>query len=173
MYLTNNRLCDGPGSPVDDCSVNTNFRVINGSDPENSSSAWMPRGHIAKYCMSRKLSGSERGCDYDANIAIIVIVIVCNIGKLGTMLYVAYGPFSDPLMTTGDAVASYLERPDQATRGMCLFAKSDIAVVNKQSVTHWTWLGQPSSRTPKKWKPEKTRWFVAASVSRWFWCFLL
>jgi hypothetical protein len=45
-----------------------------------------------------------------------------HIVKAGVMFYVAFFVRDEPLMTMGDAVASFLERPDPTSKNRCLWA---------------------------------------------------
>ncbi len=60
------------------------------------------------------------------NLIIILVVVICNAGKLAGMLYVAFGPLEDPLITMGDAVSSFLASPDNTTRDMCLVNRKEV-----------------------------------------------
>lgn len=91
---------------------------------------WVPEGIPADHCLSEKVEG-ERG--YNVNIAILIAVVVCSLGKVLSMLYIAFYIKDDPLMTVGDTVQCFLSRLDKATTGMCLTSKADI--VAKSAIT--------------------------------------
>jgi hypothetical protein len=110
-----------------------------------AASGWNPDYFTAEYCLSERVVGT---CGFTVNLFIILVVVICNIGKLSGMLYVAFGAFQDPLITIGDAVSTFLENPDRTTKSMCITTK-------------------------KVWKPMKQRWLNAASKSRWWMCILL
>lgn len=138
---------------------------------------WTMQSCKAEYCLSETVSGSDGVCGYYFNIAIIVVVLICNIGKLAAVSYVAFGTFPDPLITIGDAAASFLEAPDTTTGGMCLFGREDIVAAGKRTsctdfVPRWPNY-QSSKKFPKDWQPIKRRWFNAASMKRWSWCLVL
>lgn len=98
-------------------------------------------------------------------------------GKLGGMLYVAFGTLSEPRLTIGDAATSFLETPDLTTGGVCLFGKDDIKAAERS--TRFTgrgamWKSDSSSQTLlREWQPKRRMWFQAGSVKRWLWCFFL
>jgi hypothetical protein len=100
------------------------------------------------------------------NLIIILVVVICNAGKLAGMLYVAFGSLEDPLITVGDAVSSFLASPDHITRDMCLVNRRDIV-----KAPHFG--GMEKLRAPKYWRPVRRRWFNAASKTRWWTCILL
>ena len=121
---------------------------------------WRPYGFKVEYCLSEQVPGT---CSLHFNFSIIVIVVVCNIVKAACMFYVAYGKMDVPLMTIGDAAASFLERPDDTTRNMCLADWSFF--MNKEK-----WI---SSAGPRPWKSSTRRKASAASRKRWFYCLAL
>ncbi|THY44811.1 hypothetical protein D6C99_06632 [Aureobasidium pullulans] len=78
---------------------------------------WSPRYYDARYCMSEMMEGK---CSLNFSLAIAVVVMICNVVKIFCMSYVAWGIKDSPLITVGDAVASFLRRTDSTTRGACL-----------------------------------------------------
>jgi len=128
-----------------------------------AASGWNPNYFTAEYCLSETVVGT---CGFTVNLVIILVVAICNIGKLSGMLYVAFGAFQDPLITIGDAVSSFLENPDRTTKSMCITTKKDI-LFGKRGLGWW------EVESPKVWKPMKRRWLNAASKSRWWMCMLL
>ncbi|CZT06813.1 uncharacterized protein RAG0_12456 [Rhynchosporium agropyri] len=58
---------------------------------------------------------------------LVLVIIICNACKALCMLRVAWG-FADspPLVTLGDAIASFLDNSDQTTNGLCLASKEDM-----------------------------------------------
>ena len=112
------------------------------------------------YCLSERIP--ER-CSYNGNIPIVAVVIVCNAIKAAVMLLVAFGIKGGPLITIGDAVESFLQHPDETTKGMSLANREQIE--NEWSKADHEEL-QPQ-------KPQTTtllsrqRWSEAASRKRW------
>jgi hypothetical protein len=62
-----------------------------------------------------------------ASLTFLIIVIVCNVVKLSTMLWVLFVEGKDYLVTLGDGAASFLEDQDETTERMCLLSKQIIA----------------------------------------------
>lgn len=75
------------------------------------------------------------------------------------MVYVAFYMKDDPLITVGDAIQSFLSRPDKAATGMCLTSKADV--VSKSIATLM------SDLQPKPFQPKRAQWRTAASKCRW------
>lgn len=62
-----------------------------------------------------------------------------------------------PLVTLGDAIASFLKYPDSTTRGLCLVSKEDIQ-------DHiWT-----EPLRPRQWNPRREKTFWAPLPGRWY-----
>lgn len=118
---------------------------------------WAPQGLPADYCLSEKTCG--RCGDYNVNVVILVIVVICNVGKVLSMLYIVFCIKDDPLMTVGDAIQSCLASPDKRTAGMCLASKADVIASSVVTAT--------SDPEPKPYQPRPQRWRTVASKRRW------
>jgi hypothetical protein len=70
------------------------------------------------------------------------------------MFYIAFRIEDEPLMTMGDAVASFLEREDHTTKNMCLATVKD----SKKHMTYEV--------RPRQWTDTKYRWKDVTSVGR-------
>lgn len=58
---------------------------------------------------------------------VCLTVIICNIIKLAAMILCMQDTRSDVLITVGDAIASFLTRPNQSTRDKCWTSKSIVS----------------------------------------------
>lgn len=125
----------------------------------------------------------EEKCQLLYNPPISIVIIICAAIKVVCMLSAArlLDREDTPLLTVGDAIASFLTRPDSTTAGMCWMGRSDvtawsrraIATSNSQrsdashndaSITHPTF--SDSFITAKRWA---CRWRLGQVVSwpRW------
>lgn len=59
-------------------------------------------------------------------LPLMVIVVVCNTIKAIVMLVTLRQTREFPLVTIGDALASFLRQPDEVTTGMCVLHKEDL-----------------------------------------------
>ena len=109
-------------------------------------------GTRIQYCLSQPV---EEHCKLQFSLAIMIVVIVCNLIKTSCMGMIAWKQDPEPLVTLGDAIASFLERPDVTSRGNC--------IVGKTLFEHSRTWGLHLSR----WDPRRLRWFRAASQRRW------
>jgi hypothetical protein len=86
--------------------------------------AWTVAGGAAvKYCLSERI---EEHCKINFSLQLGLIVIFFCLFKTGVMFAVAFFVSEAPLMTTGDAIASFLARPDPYTKDMCMATKDLI-----------------------------------------------
>jgi hypothetical protein len=59
-----------------------------------------------------------------------------------------------PLATLGDALASFLQRPDSCTNSMSLADYENIDRI-------W------QNKSPQHWEPKGKRWYAATSAKTW------
>ena len=82
--------------------------------------SWQLRGRRIDRCIA---APNEERCKVQFSAEIMVVVIICNFCKLTIMGYVAWQRPLEPLVTVGDAVASFLDKPDRTTKSNCLVTK--------------------------------------------------
>ncbi|CAN9276692.1 unnamed protein product [Alternaria alternata] len=83
---------------------------------DSSAESWLMgpgAGWPVKYCLSER---ADPTCKLHFEPTIGTIVTILNFVKAGVMFYVAFLVRDEPLMTMGDAVASFLERPDPTSK---------------------------------------------------------
>lgn len=69
------------------------------------------------YCLSER---AEPHCKLQFTLPIAILVTLLNLFKAILIFYTAFGVKEEPLMTMGDAVASFLAEEDPTTKDMCL-----------------------------------------------------
>lgn len=74
-------------------------------------------------CLVETVENVPENCQLFINIPICVIAIVCNAIKLVCMFLGACEHRDDVLVTIGDAIASFLRRPDLSTKNECMVSK--------------------------------------------------
>lgn len=111
-------------------------------------------------CLSKK---AKEGCRLWISSPIFIVVTVCNLFKAAVMvtMFRRRNQQVTPLVTMGDAIGSFLERPDLTTKGMCLVDKELIDTV-------WG-----AEKTPQIYYPRHRLWFNACSLRRWILCNVL
>lgn len=83
-----------------------------------------PSGLSVGYCYSNPV---EERCRLQFSLVIMGIVIGCNLVKTICMVLTLWYHRSQPLVTLGDAMASFLDHPDPTTENMCLANKYSFA----------------------------------------------
>lgn len=117
--------------------------------------SWKPNPvtSLVDYCLAKEapkisstltLSGSILGVIAILNL-IFVLCLVLAIAR----------PLFAPLVTLGDALASFLAEPDPTTQGACLITKADIKK------------GRWGLREAKRWEAQSHRWIQTPSLARW------
>ena len=157
------------------------------------------RGHMARpgpyrdYHVSHCLSkDATQRCQLLFSMPVALIVLACNCIKVVCMFLSAKSVHRrDVLLTVGDAVASFLTRPDPTTRGRCLLSRTDIKRQTEiGTITRCEGLPQNSSDVamdnlpttrhhdqlsshPKTLSRRRYRWLRASSSLYWSWFVLL
>ncbi|KAH7070508.1 hypothetical protein BKA63DRAFT_78380 [Paraphoma chrysanthemicola] len=128
---------------------------------------WNMLGWKVDECLVRDVPLTDK-CSVNYSTGIIIVVCCVNALKLICMLYGVRllskdGPYSKPLSTIGDAIASFLEIKDDTTRGLSL--------TNKATLT------RHKSRWPRKgkqvWTADRFRWFQLVSKTRLSWTLMM
>ena len=126
------------------------------------------RGPI-KYCLSEK---TEPRCKIQWSIPIAALVTVLNLLKACLMFYTAFYIDEEPLMTMGDAVASFLNNEDPSTVNRCILSSKDLDNTkgrrNGHRAGHTMGQTKPSfpPAGPRQWIGRRYRWRHATSKAR-------
>lgn len=123
-------------------------KVKNGGD-------WQPGIYPenVKYCLSETMPET---CSLYFNQTLTIVIIVCNVGKLIAMGFVAlWLRSSEPLLITiGDAIHSFTARHDPHTTGMCLLPRGKFLRPGEFS-------------QPVTFRRRRRRWGEAPSLALW------
>lgn len=84
---------------------------------------WTIYGWKVSGCVSQKLVDK---CSINFHHGIAIVVVLANLGKAICIAAVCFFLSDRPLLTTGDAVASFLREPDLTTTGCCLLERQEI-----------------------------------------------
>jgi hypothetical protein len=115
---------------------------------------WKPFGLDVHHCLSEPI---KQHCKIQFTTPIAYGVLAFNFGKAFVLWIVYLTIRESPLMTMGDAVASFLEKKDYTTENFCLMGKADVLRWSKSSST--------SGRSILK--PTTKRWGSVVSKGRW------
>ncbi|MCJ1283445.1 hypothetical protein MMC26_002774 [Xylographa opegraphella] len=148
----------------DECLVPCQYRLQNVLSNVNN---WQPYGMNIDHCLSQT---TEEHCKLQFSLYLIVIVIIFNFIKAILMAYLAFGLTASPMMTIGDAIASFLNDTDGSTKGCCLHSRREFeALVDDLDNSD----GPKWVHGPRQWTMNRKRWFSASSKTRWMFFFML
>ncbi|KAF9891764.1 hypothetical protein FE257_003245 [Aspergillus nanangensis] len=108
--------------------------------------------HKVKYCLSEKTS---QQCTVEYSLPLAIVVIIVNVIKALVLCGATFAMTDAPVLTTGDAIASFLRKPDPITKGQSLLSR-DLVL-------------KPTGNPPK-YSAQPRRWISAVSVRRWVIC---
>lgn len=144
-------LC--PNNLTDSCS---SYLPSLYSDAEQDS--WVVYGNNANYrvasCLSAPLP-ERRKLQYSLPLTITVIVV--NLVKAAILCYMSVTTSELPILTTGDAVASFLHRPDGRSLGRCLMSGEELRKIQ------YDWTVRERRHWPLFYMGHRTRWYSAVS----------
>lgn len=127
------------------------------------------------YCMAQK---APEQCKIFLSIPFLVVVIICNCSKLICLAILLSQTHQHPLITFGDGIAEFLQSPDKLTSNVPSlsywyvekYLSNDCHNIDKISNRRdvrflHDWQVRQEPLTQK-------RWFVSASMSRWWFTLL-
>lgn len=162
FYPSNGWRC--PSRTVGSCNVENRFEV-----PQDRSK-WEPYESAVKYCLVERV---QESCSLRFSFPIAIAVIVANFVKAICMALTLFVYRKHAaVVTVGDAIANFLDHPENATKGRCLHNRSMLK-------DKWGWeylYGVRKDKQPVR--PEElhgrfNRWFEAPSGARWLATYVL
>ena len=129
-------------------------------------------------CMT---SDAEQHCQLYFSLPICIAVIACNIIKVLCMYMTAKTDRKAIFLTIGDALSSFLDKPDATTRGQYVLPAKDmtyglrswpkraLAMPFKNNPAN---VSIPRDTSPQLF-PKRKRWIQAASWRRWAFTYIL
>lgn len=97
----------------------------NAAAKEYAAQNWTIFGWPVSECVSETLPDN---CSVNFHLGIAIVVILANFGKSVCIAAVCFYLADQPLLTTGDAVASFICNPDATTAGLCLLDRNEIRI---------------------------------------------
>ncbi|KAF9882385.1 hypothetical protein CkaCkLH20_00421 [Colletotrichum karsti] len=107
----------------------------------------------AEYCLARP--ESPEPCSVILNGSLLGVIAILNLVSVSAIGAVYFFTGFEPLVTLGDALASFLTQSDHTTQNSCLLDKKDI----KQ--------GRWGYNEAKYWTSKEHFWFQTPSLSMW------
>ena len=153
------QLCDLTGAINN--SRNLSFNISELWQLYGSNAYYPPTPEISSidYCLSKR---AKENCKLQFSLTIMIVVIICNMIKTVCMAIISWKQDPEPLVTLGDAIASFLDRPDVTTDGHCIAGRTWFKDSRYWGFSHLS-----------RWDPKILRWFRAASRRRWIVCKVL
>ncbi|GKT60771.1 hypothetical protein ColTof4_00890 [Colletotrichum tofieldiae] len=115
-------------------------------------------GSSVDYCLARP--ESSQPCNVILNGSLLGVIAILNLVSVSAIGAVYFFTGFEPIVTLGDALASFITQPDHTTRGICLLDKKDV----KQ--------GRWGYREAKYWTSRDHFWLQTPSLSTWACWFL-
>jgi hypothetical protein len=127
--------------------------------------AWRTVGFPIDHCLARKV---EPHCKLQFSRDILTAVIICNLCKVAAMIATLLLQHEPALVTTGDAISSWLRYPDEATANQCLrSAKTNVHKISPNPLPLHE-VGSYKDRSPVAFHSvRKLRWHQAINRRRW------
>jgi hypothetical protein len=146
----------------------------------NDAATWEIGGHRISYCLSKVFP--EQKCKLQLSSYILIIVTVANAVKAICMLLAFFRAKTEPLVTLGDAIQSFLNDPDPRTKDRCLWVKKDfkrfwrvnsgLHFKHDENAKDRVPFNTLANSSPVRWQPSKKWWFQAIGGGR-YWTFII
>ena len=146
---------------------------------------WKPYGGDVLACLSEKV---PEHCELRWNLGFAVAVLISNLAKVVCMFLTVWNHDNSGLMTIGDAIQSFLNYPDQHTKGLCMQSDYHLRLSMRLKETPplliqfvsrydamWSSSWDPKALSlvrraylKNQWQPRQQRRWKALSPYRWF-----
>lgn len=113
------------------------------------------------YCLSVIVPGV---CRLQIHIWLFLIVVVINTAKVVCLLVTFKEQNGTPLITVGDAIASFLDVPCLESRGLCLTSEKEVLVILDESATVED---KAMRKQSVQFRPKNLRYHDASSFFTW------
>ncbi|KAI9376164.1 hypothetical protein BJX61DRAFT_553168 [Aspergillus egyptiacus] len=117
---------------------------------------WTVGGYRVHSCLSE---GLPQRCKLQYSLPLTITVIVANLIKAIVLCYMSLSKGDVPLLTTGDAVASFLHQPDRFSVGRCLLSTKDVTASYFSAKKHLC--------RPFNYQGNRMRWYSAVQLRDW------
>jgi hypothetical protein len=116
------------------------------------------QNYAVLFCLSEYLDDNEEVCTMHVSVPLLLTTLFLTFLKTIFMLSLLVIIKATPLLSTGDAVASFLDRPDKWTNRASLLSKS---IVKKTESATRGW-----QLPPQRYKTKNLRWQKVTSTLR-------
>jgi len=139
-----------------------------------------PEYYEVDYCLVQPPATTALVCRFEFSSGIMVTICILNLAKSLVMFFTWLIPRwqwsgeiearqsrKKTLYTLGDAIASFMNYPDETTKNMSLATKDNFRNTRPFSNKNRFRKKEPPPYSPKNWNKEDARWAMAASFGRW------
>lgn len=152
------RQCDTPDQKIADAAhwsiLGTSYPDVEGAECLLEIDEMFDVSH----CLAQP---TKQACQVGIHSGILIIVLICNLIKIVCMVW-TYKKLDVPIVTLGDAITCFLQRPDPST---CGFGPIDAGLKS--------WVKGRDKSSGMIWEGSAKSGFGAASLRRWFFCNIL
>jgi hypothetical protein len=131
-------------------------------------SSWIPMTYPVGYCLAEP---QTENCRVQTDLSIGLISGILSLANVVILCIVLLAVRQNPLLTTGDAVLSFMATPDAETKGMCLIDRDEAARICHQRKKKSPWMEEASDvlmvSSPRPFQAKTRRWAAALSKQRW------
>lgn len=113
------------------------------------------------YCLAKKV---PHRCRLQIHVWLLLVVVILNTIKLGCLLRTFWEQGDAPFITMGDAIASFLRRPCQLTKGSCLLSQSALTRHLQQEDDTFE---DSAQMRPKKFEAKVVRLYSSVGYLSW------
>lgn len=145
---------------------------VNGTSPLTSGLVPGAADLSAKYCLAETV---DDFCHVGVSNILFICVVLCVLVKTGVAVAVLYRSIpgdessTKPLVTVGDAIASFIEKPDPITFGLCTLNEMECNVIMDPILAQRTPLRETSNVLvgPRCWGTSPRRFWSVIPKSCW------
>jgi hypothetical protein len=111
-----------------------------------------------QYCLAEPFTPH---CSVRINTTILVVVAICNLVKIASLLTTVFVARFEPIVTLGDAISSFMERPDSFTIAAGALSRADVNSAAEREFSGYDgWISTP-------YQTKVHPWGRAVGLKRW------
>jgi hypothetical protein len=142
--------------------------------PDDNSPGMNVSAHVVQAASEKRGSPPSR---VEVSLYFLLVVVFCNLSKLGIMAYVLITDRSTFLVTLGDAAASFLERPDPHTLGVGILGREELLITlghpPSHPISNLDENADLDSRVQGVWLPQSRSYFTPVHRAAKVWYTML
>ena len=149
------------------------------TSPEVPVTTWYlgPQRYKVSRCLVQPPDNIQARCRWEYCPPIMITICILNLMKSCVMSLIwglrlwqrklKHGSDKEVLSTLGDAISSFMRKPEDKTKNMCLATKDDF-ILRRTLKNRMIKPNLELNIAPRPWAETRSRWMKSASWSRWF-----